>query len=72
MLTGVIRCVLWANRPIRGSFGGGEQGLEMPVQRLNLPGQDIVAGLLAEEHEELTNGIAYQAPLRTCVSWSGF
>jgi hypothetical protein len=40
-----------------------EQGLDVPVEHLDFLGQDVVAGFLAEEHQELTDGTVDQLPL---------
>ena len=49
-----------------GSFLGAglrEQSLDLAVQCLHFLSQDLVAGLLAEEHEELADGAVDLLPL---------
>jgi hypothetical protein len=36
--------------------------MDLPVQSFNLLSQDVVAGLLAEEHEEFADGAVDQLP----------
>jgi hypothetical protein len=48
-----------------------EQSLDLAVQGFNLLSQDLVAGLLAEEHEEFADGTVDQPPFTNLLLTEG-